>query len=429
MSKRVVARTVHRGAELLCTVTEQVGGNSGNPIPADWTHVTKVDPEVDKKLPLLYPGYLAYSSVVSVGGSKDVTATNTETTFDLLEHGSTPAIHEPSAPEHVTDRTRDAATHLAIPEVLNGDVDSLIGKLGQGIEHLRGEQVPAQIESKLPDWLVRRYGTRLADVATSWILDEAVFEAYIIQNPDSAAAREAGVSEADLLTPEQARQRAVAAERRLGSEVIYLEYSGTYGGREATDILEEMSAAVNWPRIWYGGGLACAEDAAAVIEAGADAVVVGDVFHDIATEERSLCERAGDDLPPGADRSAIESWIETEVDVPETATARYLSTIPSVDDDVRLAEEFMAATIDYWLSLLAIEIDLAADADPTRQAIQSSVRSRLSLDTLTGFDGVEESYAIEVATALLSDRFGVSTDDPFPTHHLGVRFEEHESSE
>ncbi|MFD1527458.1 geranylgeranylglyceryl/heptaprenylglyceryl phosphate synthase, partial [Halolamina salina] len=95
----------------------------------------------------------------------------------------------------------------------------------------------------------------------------------IVQNPDSAAAREAGVDESDVLDPATAKRRAMAADRHLESEIVYLEYSGTFGGDVAIETLDRIDDALVRSRLWYGGGLANGEDVRAVREAGADTVV------------------------------------------------------------------------------------------------------------------------------------------------------------
>ena len=351
-----------------------------NPVPAEWTHVTKVDPEEAKKLPLLFPLYLQHTSAVSVGGSADVTASNTEETFDLLAPTSVPVFHEPSGPRHVTSRTREQADLLAIPEVLNGDSESLVGTLGAGTEYIREELVPDLLDDELP-WLPAFAADPLADLATSWLLAEAVFEAYVIQNPDSAAAREANVSEADLLSPREAKQRAMAAERHLESELIYLEYSGTYGGTEAAEILGAISDGLTWSRLWYGGGLDSREHAEAMLDAGADTVVVGDVFHRIADEEADVCQRAARDLGADADIEAdsglttgeVREWVRENVPVADSNAAAYLATIPSVADPERLAERYLTATVRAWLSLQ----DLAADESGSEPPSASTILDRL----------------------------------------------------
>src|SRR6056297_2489200 len=218
--------------------TASVGGRmllglDTNPVPADWTHITKIDPEGEKKLPLLFPVYLAQTSAVSVGGSQDVTEQNTEETFALLADSGTPAFHEPSEASHVTETTRDMADFLAVPEVLNGDSNALVGTLGKGLEYVRSDLGPSMLEDKIGLSIGGFFDDRAGDFAAGMMMQEAVFEAYIIMNLDSAAAREANVTEDNLLSPQEAKERALAAQHHLESEIIYLEYSGTFGGEEA----------------------------------------------------------------------------------------------------------------------------------------------------------------------------------------------------
>jgi phosphoglycerol geranylgeranyltransferase len=343
-----LGRRLYRGVEFLGVVGRQLLGEHTNPVPRAWSHVTKVDPEATKRLPLLFPAYLDHTSAVSVGGSRNVTASNTEETFRVLEHASPPAFHEPSAADHVTERTREAALFLAIPEVLNGDVESIVGTIGEGIARIHDEMVPSKLRDELPGWALRRWEGPLTDLATSWMLANSVFEGYVIQNPDSAAAREAGVGPDDRLDPPEARRRAMAAERRLGTEVVYLEYSGTYGGAEAGAVLQELSDALRWSRLWYGGGLRNGDDAEAMLAAGADAVVVGDVFHDIAAEEVATCRAAEAQLPPAAGGGVVADWVRDNVDVEASAARQYLSTIPDVTDPDALAERYLRATVSLW---------------------------------------------------------------------------------
>jgi len=334
-----------------------------NPVPAEWTHVTKVDPEREKKLPLLYPCYLQHTNAVSVGGSADVTAANTEATFDLLAPASVPVFHEPSGPRHVTRRTREQADLLAIPEVLNGDSESLVGRLGAGTEYIREELVPDMVADTLP-FAPDAVADAVADFAASWLLAEAVFEAYVIQNPDSAAAREANVGEGDLLSAREAKQRAMAAERHLGSELVYLEYSGTYGGEEAAETLSAIADGLTWSRLWYGGGIDSREHAAAMLEAGADAIVVGDAFHRVADEEAEVVAAALGELEAGATASDVRAWVRDHLDAGESAAASYLATIPSVADPERLAARYLAATVRASLGVRALADDLP-DASTT----------------------------------------------------------------
>ncbi|USZ68703.1 heptaprenylglyceryl phosphate synthase [Halorussus salilacus] len=386
-----------------------------NPVPAEWTHVTKVDPEHAKKLPLLFPLYLRHTGAVSVGGSDDVTAENTEETFDLLAPTSVPVFHEPSGPRHVTRRTREQADLLAVPEVLNGDSESLVGQLGTATEYVREELVPDLLREEFP-WLPAFVADPLADFATSWFLSAAVFEAYIIQNPDSAAAREANVGAADLLTPREAKQRAMAAERHLESELVYLEYSGTYGGEEATEILDAVADGLTWSRLWYGGGLDSRERVEDVLAAGADAVVVGDAFHRVADEEADLCERAVGELDSEASASRVREWVGERVDAGESAAAAYLATIPSVADPERLAERYLALAVRTWLGLRRLADERSEDDSPSaRDAPRALVAadSPWLADVSDGLGEADAAVVRRVLRALLAD--GVGEADAPPT--------------
>lgn len=333
-----------------------------NPIPSSWNHITKIDPEEEKKLPLLYPLYLSHTSAVSVGGSRDVDGKNTEETFILLERADVPTFHEPSAARHVTDRTREFAEFLAIPEVLNGDSQALVGTLGEGVEYLREDLIPETLSRKV-GWLPVSTRRQLADFTTSWLLKQAVFEAYIIQNPDSAAAREANVTENDVLNPHEAAFRALAAEKHLESEVVYVEYSGTFGGNEAIELLEKVNTTVSWPRIWYGGGLDSRERTESILNAGADAVVVGNVFHEISKEEVELCERAKTELDTDASDAMVREWIINNTDPKNSSSRRYLATVPSVADPTETATDYMVGTVKTMLDLESLAMSATSTID------------------------------------------------------------------
>lgn len=400
-----------------------------NPVPAEWRHVTKVDPEDRKKLPVLFPLYLRHTDAVSVGGSSDVNARNTEETFELLgQVPDLPAFHEPSAARHVTEATIEASEFLAIPEVLNGDSESLVGTLGEGTAYIRDEMVPSMLAEKVPSFAMRRWGDRLADFLTSLLLSKAVFEAYVIQNTDSAAAREGNVTEADLLSPTEARQRAMAAERHLESELVYVEYSGTFGGDEAVDLVASIRDGLTWSRLWYGGGLDSRENVRRILDAGADTVVVGDVFHDVADEEWRFFEDARAD---GVDATfeAADAWLADEVAVEDTAAARYLSTIPGVDDPVGTARQYLARTVHALLALSVVLDSVEADADGVGS--RAEARALLADDHPTpverylvgvmGDDG--RTLARAYATDRLAERLGVDGDGDLPVGHLGAGVE------
>ncbi|WP_158057348.1 geranylgeranylglyceryl/heptaprenylglyceryl phosphate synthase [Halorussus halophilus] len=412
------ARSVGRVAQAGKLAARTLLSLDTNPVPADWTHVTKVDPEDAKKLPLLYPLYLRHSSAVSVGGSADVTVKNTKQTFSLLEPASVPVFHEPSGPRHVTRASREQAEFLAIPEVLNGDSESLVGQLGAGVEHIREELAPELLREKVPI-LPESVEDKLAEFLTSWLLSEAIFEAYIIQNPDSAAAREANVEESDLLSPAEAKRHAMAAECHLGSELVYLEYSGTYGGEEATEILDAISAGTSWSRLWYGGGIDSRESATAMLDAGADAVVVGDVFHRVADEEVELCSRALDDLGNNTDGESVREWVAETVEIGDSAAASYLSTIPSVTDPESVAQQYLVATVQTWLDLHAVADENEATSETELRRTLRAGETSVLPDATSDLDAGDTELVRRGLLALLAEHTDVAGFEATRTH-LGL---------
>jgi len=419
MSLSDLLRRVESAASTAFMGSKTLLGLDTNPVPDEWEHITKVDPEGEKRLPLAYPLYLSRTSAVSVGGSRDVTQRNTEETFELVNMADVPAFHEPSAASHVTDRTREQGEFLAVPEVLNGDSQSLVGTLGEGIEYVRKDLSSAMVEDKLGTSLDGLFGDRVGNFAAGYMMQQAVFEAYIIMNLGSAAAREANVTEADLLDPEDAKNRALAAEYHLDSEVIYLEYSGRFGGEEAVEILEAIDDAVTWPRIWYGGGLDSRENVTAVRDAGADAVVVGDVFHDVAEEERELLDAAGEKFATPPAEAELRAFVADEVDIEETSAARYLSTIPDVADPGEIAGDYLAAGAGMALALREAATELE---DPDEHAIEEALEAG-ELPGEAAFAGVLGDAAGDVARqvgrGLLAERFGVG-EHSAAARHLAV---------
>jgi|GEM_PF-77600 len=402
---------------------ETLDSLDANPVPADWRHVTKIDPETAKLLPVAYPLYLGHTDAVSVGGSTAVTAANTEETFRLLARAPVPAFHEPSEARHVTEATRDLAAFLALPEVLNGDTEALVGTLGEGLAYIHDEMVPELLREKLPAPVYRAVGDPLVDFATSWLLTEAVFEAYIVQNPDSAAARRSDVDESDVLSPEVARERAMVADRHLDSEIVYVEYSGTYGGDEAADVLRAVSASVNGARVWYGGGIDDRERTAEMLDAGADTVVVGDSFHDVADEEVEVCARAVEALGVAPTADEIGSWFDAAVDPAETAAARYLRTIPGIDDPEAAAERSLLVALALCFGALPAVVD---DSEPSVERTRSllsavdpdgadRLEAALSAGGYDGGGDPIDDYCARVAAAL-SD----ADADPRRLRHLSL---------
>ncbi|EMA41808.1 geranylgeranylglyceryl/heptaprenylglyceryl phosphate synthase [Halobiforma nitratireducens] len=240
----------------------------------DWSrisHVTKVDPA--KPLPDDL-GILEGTDLLIVGGSDGVTADNALETIRSLERSfpDIPVWQEPYNAAHVSTDTLEAVDAMSVPAVYNGDRTHFVGKhvdlfteVGRKPEETLGTSVP------LVGDLIASKGRD----AVSALTDKLLGEGYVVQHLESAAAKRASVETA--YTPEQVAGAALATESFYGFPIFYIEYSGTYGGPEdveaATPYLEETT-------LLYGGGIDSREKATEILEAGADAIVVGDCFHD-----------------------------------------------------------------------------------------------------------------------------------------------------
>jgi phosphoglycerol geranylgeranyltransferase len=212
---------------------------------ADWHHVTKVDPDKD-----LAPGD-TYEDVVTtgtdaieIGGTTGMTVENMTAVVDACSEYGVPLYQEPSNPSVVIDA--GALDGYLIPTVFNASDSFWV--TGAHKEWVR-------IENGL-DW------------------SKTHTEAYIVLNPDSAVAR---YTEADCdQTPDDVAAYAAVAERMFGQEIVYVEYSGTFGDPDhvsaAADAIEEAT-------LFYGGGIHD-YDTAKTMGQWADAIVVGDLLHE-----------------------------------------------------------------------------------------------------------------------------------------------------
>lgn len=254
----------------------------------DWdeiTHVTKVDPA--KALPSDLD-VLEGTDLVIVGGSDDVTEANTLEAIRAIADAvpETPIVQEPYSSSQLSTETIDAADALAIPAVYNGDRRHFVGKHVDLFTEV-GRKPDDGIESGLPavgDLLATAGVDALGELSASLL-----GEGYVVQHLESAAATRAGVE--STYTPEQVAGAALATETLYGFPIFYIEYSGTYGG---PDDVEAAARCLEETTLFYGGGIDSREKATAILAAGADAIVVGDRFHDDpATFRETIPDRAG----------------------------------------------------------------------------------------------------------------------------------------
>ncbi len=218
--------------------------------PADWSHITKLDP--DKELSDDVADGIASSGTdaVVVGGTQGVTREKAKEFLSVLDSTGVTVVVEPSNPANVVRDGHD----LLVPTVLNaGNVDWVVG----------AHKEWARTEEGI-DW------SRVHP------------EAYIVLNPDSAVGRvtEAGTD----IAPEEAAAYATVAERYFGLPIVYVEYSGTYGDPA---VVEAVNEVVEGATLFYGGGVDGYEKAHEMAQ-HADCIVVGDVAHEKGLD--ALCE-------------------------------------------------------------------------------------------------------------------------------------------
>jgi len=210
--------------------------------PADWRHITKLDP--DKELSDEVADGIAKSGTdaVVVGGTQGVTREKARSFLSALDDAGVTVVVEPSNPANVVSDGHD----LLVPTVLNaGTVDWIVGA------H--------------KEWVRNEDGVDWSSVHP---------EAYVVMNPDSAVGR---VTEADTdIPPDEAAAYATVAEMYFDLPIVYVEYSGTYGDPE---VVEAVADAVDEATLFYGGGVDDYEKAREMAR-HADCVVVGDVAHE-----------------------------------------------------------------------------------------------------------------------------------------------------
>jgi phosphoglycerol geranylgeranyltransferase len=214
-----------------------------------WSHVTKVDPDKDLAAGDTYDDVMRTGTdAIEIGGTTGMTVENMTAVVESCAEFGVPLYQEPSNPSVVIDA--DALDGYLIPTVFNaGDPFWVTGAHKEWI----------RIESGL-DW------------------SQTVTEAYIVLNPESSVAQ---VTEADCdQTPDDVASYAAVAERMFGQEIVYVEYSGTFG---SPDHVAAANEATDDATLFYGGGI---HDYGTAYTMGehADTIVVGNLLHDEGAE-------------------------------------------------------------------------------------------------------------------------------------------------
>jgi phosphoglycerol geranylgeranyltransferase len=211
----------------------------------DWDHVLKIDPDKDLVAGETFEDVCATGTdAIEIGGTTGMTKEKMAAVVDACAKYGVPLYQEPSNPAVVIDD--DALDGYLIPTVFNaGDSFWVTGAHKEWV----------RIENGL-DW------------------DRTHTEAYIVLNPDSSVAE---YTEADCeQSADDVAAYAAVAEKLFGQEIVYIEYSGTFGDPA---VVAAAADALDDATLFYGGGVGDYETAN---EMGghADVVVVGDLLHD-----------------------------------------------------------------------------------------------------------------------------------------------------
>ncbi|PAD71875.1 heptaprenylglyceryl phosphate synthase [Paenibacillus campinasensis] len=208
-----------------------------------WRHVFKLDPDKEIGDDTLEAVCMSGTNAIMVGGSTGVTYENTVDLLSRIRRYELPCVQEVSDLEAVVP----GFDLYMVPMILNtGDTTWIMGRHREGIE---------------------RYGYMIP-----WEL--IVTEGYIVLNGEAAVAKLTG---ADVsLEAGAVSAYAQIADKLMRLPVLYLEYSGTFGDM---DIVRTVGRSLEQARLFYGGGITNAEQAAEAA-AAADTIVVGNIVYD-----------------------------------------------------------------------------------------------------------------------------------------------------
>jgi len=210
-----------------------------------WDHVLKVDPDKELVDGETFEDVCATGTdAIEIGGTTGMTKGKMETVVDACAKYGVPLYQEPSNPAVVIDD--DALDGYLIPTVFNA---------GDSFWVTDAHKEWVRIEGGL-DW------------------SRTHTEAYVVLNPDASVA-EYTDADCDQSADDVAAYAAVA-EKLFGQEIVYIEYSGTFGD---PDVVRAAADALEASTLFYGVGIDD-YDSAHTMGQHADVVVVGDLLHD-----------------------------------------------------------------------------------------------------------------------------------------------------
>lgn len=235
----------------------------------EWDHVLKLDPDKDLAPGDTYEDVMQTGTdAIEIGGTLDVTAEKMQRVIDACKKYDVPLYQEPNDPTVIVDD-----------------------------DELDGYLVPTVLNTSNPFFLVgaHKEWARISEIP--W--DKTTLEAYIILNPESSVAQ---FAQADCdQEPEDVHAYAKVAERFFNQEIVYVEYSGTYGDPEK---VAAADAGLDEATLFYGGGIHDYDSAYTMAE-HADVIVVGNLVHEegcgAVTETVQGSKDAHSDVETGGD--------------------------------------------------------------------------------------------------------------------------------
>lgn len=210
----------------------------------DWDHIVKIDPDKDLVRGDTFEDVCRTGTdAIEIGGTLDMTEEKTQRVIDACAKYDVALYQEPSNPAVVVED--DALDGYLVPTVFNaGDVSWIVG--------------------------FHKEWVRLDGI--DW--ERTTTEAYIVLNPDASVA-ELTQANCDQSAADVAAYAEVA-ERMFGQQIVYIEYSGTFGDPAKVAAAQD---AMDNATLFYGGGIDGYESAHTMAE-HADVVVVGNLLHD-----------------------------------------------------------------------------------------------------------------------------------------------------
>lgn len=208
-----------------------------------WRHVFKLDPAKDISDEALEKVCESGTDAIIVGGTDDVTLDNVLDLLVRIRRYTVPVALEISGIDSVTP----GFDYYFIPSVLNSNDPKWFKDLHHGA--------------------IKEYGDIL-------VWDELVAEGYCILNPDCKAAAVTNANTA--LEIEDIIAYARLADNFFKLPIFYLEYSGMYGD---VDVVKETRNVLKHARLFYGGGIATAEQAEEMASI-AHTVVIGNIVYE-----------------------------------------------------------------------------------------------------------------------------------------------------